>query len=97
MQVRFCFYFQVSIKQATGLPPSLSHFVFCQYQMWGQEEAEVVAPVVNNDYPSHPTAQGESISFKVNNRSHCSALRRYIYSTTKLFNKEKLMLLTHQE
>ena len=52
------------IKQATGLPPSLSHFVFCQYQFWNQHESEVVAPVVNNDYPVQPTSK-DSMTFKV--------------------------------
>ncbi|MCL4123707.1 UNVERIFIED_CONTAM: hypothetical protein GTU68_014270 [Idotea baltica] len=55
---------KVCIKQATGLPPSLSHFVFCQYQFWGENESEVVAPVVNNDYPSNPNSNDDSITFK---------------------------------
>ena len=54
----------MSIKQAAGLPPSLSHFVFCQYQFWGQTEGEVVAPVVNNEFPAAPTSK-DSITFKV--------------------------------
>ncbi|XP_045131033.1 kinesin-like protein KIF13B isoform X11 [Portunus trituberculatus] len=54
---------RVSIKQAAGLPPSLSHFVFCQYQFWGQTEGEVVAPVVNNEFPAAPTSK-DSITFK---------------------------------
>ena len=36
---------RVTIKQAAGLPPSLSHFVFCQYSLWGSDEV-VVPPVV---------------------------------------------------
>ncbi|CAN8009162.1 unnamed protein product, partial [Ixodes pacificus] len=35
----------VAIKSAVGLPPSLSHFVFCQYTFWGHAESVVVAPV----------------------------------------------------
>ncbi|XP_075976205.1 kinesin heavy chain 73 isoform X4 [Anticarsia gemmatalis] len=48
---------RVAIKQATGLPPSLSHFVFCQYSVWGggggggSSEPVVVPPVVSADTP----------------------------------------------
>ncbi|XP_026320336.1 kinesin-like protein KIF13B isoform X4 [Hyposmocoma kahamanoa] len=41
----------VVIKQATGLPPSLSHFVFCQYNLWGSGEPVVVPPHVSADTP----------------------------------------------
>ncbi|XP_050727701.1 kinesin-like protein KIF13A isoform X3 [Eriocheir sinensis] len=54
---------RVSIRQAAGLPPSLSNFVFCQYQFWGQNEGEVVAPVVNNEYPTASSSK-DSITFK---------------------------------
>ncbi|KAK8749603.1 hypothetical protein OTU49_015452 [Cherax quadricarinatus] len=54
---------RVCIKQAAGLPPSLSHFVFCQYQFWGQTESEAVAPVVNNEFPVAPTSK-DSMTFK---------------------------------
>ena len=40
----------MTIKQASGLPPSLSHFVFCQYSLFGEEEATIVPP---NNNPSH--------------------------------------------
>ena len=36
--------FQVTIKNAAGLPPSLSHFVFCQYNFWSEAEPTVVPP-----------------------------------------------------
>ncbi|KAF2347660.1 Pentapeptide repeat, partial [Trinorchestia longiramus] len=55
---------RVSIKQASGLPPSLSNFVFCQYQMFGQQDSEVVAPIVDQEFPSQPRKQGESLGFK---------------------------------
>lgn len=47
---------RVAIKQATGLPPSLSHFVFCQYSLWGggggvSAEPVVVPPLVSADTP----------------------------------------------
>ena len=32
---------RLSIKSATGLPPSLSQFVFCQYTFWGDSEVSV--------------------------------------------------------
>ncbi|XP_053965381.1 kinesin-like protein KIF13A isoform X1 [Anastrepha ludens] len=42
---------RVSIKSATGLPLSLSNFVFCQYTFWGNQET--VVPVINAEAPSH--------------------------------------------
>ncbi|XP_045495500.1 kinesin-like protein KIF13A isoform X4 [Colias croceus] len=47
---------RVVIKQASGLPPSLSNFVFCQYSVWGGGEPVVVAPQVSADTPppAHP-------------------------------------------
>lgn len=41
---------RIAIKQANGLPLSLSNFVFCQYTFWGHQEA--VVPVVNADLPA---------------------------------------------
>ncbi|KAG8506306.1 Kinesin-like protein KIF13B [Galemys pyrenaicus] len=38
---------QVKILQATGLPQHLSHFVFCKYSFWDQQEPVVVAPEVD--------------------------------------------------
>ena len=35
---------RVTVKQATGLPPSLSNFVFCQYSLWGDEESVTLVP-----------------------------------------------------
>ncbi|GBP92325.1 Kinesin-like protein KIF13A, partial [Eumeta japonica] len=45
---------RVCIKAASGLPPSLSHFVFCQYSLWGGHggsEPVVVPPMVSADTP----------------------------------------------
>lgn len=39
----------MSIKDAKGLPPSLSKFVFCQYTFWGTNEMVVVAPKVDEN------------------------------------------------
>ena len=64
---------QVSIKQATGLPLSLSNFVFCQYTFWGYQEA--VVPVVNSDL----TAVNQNMTFKFDHE------RDYNVSVTEEF------------
>lgn len=59
----------VNIKQATGLPLSLSHFVFCQYTFWNSKnypELIVVPPNVNSEQQTHPTGHKDSITFKFN-------------------------------
>ena len=38
-------YIKTNISGATGLPPSLSQFVFCQYRFPGEEEISTVPPV----------------------------------------------------
>ncbi|KAK2583279.1 hypothetical protein KPH14_009285 [Odynerus spinipes] len=57
---------RVTIKQAIGLPLSLSHFVFCQYMFWGHPEPIVVPPVVNAELPPANCAAGQrdSLAFK---------------------------------
>uniref|UniRef100_A0A069DXT9 Putative kinesin-like protein n=1 Tax=Panstrongylus megistus TaxID=65343 RepID=A0A069DXT9_9HEMI len=40
---------KVTIKQASGLPPSLSNFVFCQYTFWTHPESIAVPPKMNPD------------------------------------------------
>ncbi|KAL6260053.1 hypothetical protein P5V15_007591 [Pogonomyrmex californicus] len=57
---------RVTIKQATGLPLSLSHFVFCQYIFWGHPEPIVVPPMVNAELPNSNciTGQRDSLAFK---------------------------------
>ncbi|XP_069361242.1 kinesin-like protein KIF13A isoform X4 [Maniola hyperantus] len=47
---------RVVIKQASGLPPSLSNFVFCQYTLWSGGEPVVVAPHVSADTPPAPVS-----------------------------------------
>ncbi|CAG9581724.1 unnamed protein product [Danaus chrysippus] len=42
---------RVVIKQASGLPPSLSNYVFCQYSVWGGGEPVVVPLHVSADCP----------------------------------------------
>nr|XP_058144036.1 kinesin-like protein KIF13B isoform X2 [Dasypus novemcinctus] len=45
----------VKILQATGLPQHLSHFVFCKYNFWEQQEPVMVAPEV--DTTSSPVSK----------------------------------------
>ncbi|XP_022249018.1 kinesin-like protein KIF13A isoform X2 [Limulus polyphemus] len=45
---------RVAIKSASGLPPSLSNFVFCQYTFWGHPHSIAVPPIV---YPDQPIFQ----------------------------------------
>ncbi|XP_061282786.1 kinesin-like protein KIF13B isoform X3 [Bos javanicus] len=45
----------VKILQATGLPQHLSHFVFCKYDFWDQQEPVTVAPEV--DTSSSPVSK----------------------------------------
>ncbi|KAL5013425.1 hypothetical protein ScPMuIL_007695, partial [Solemya velum] len=40
---------RVSIREAKGLPPALSNFVFCQYNFWGHDDSIVVPPEINPD------------------------------------------------
>ncbi|XP_031431833.1 LOW QUALITY PROTEIN: kinesin-like protein KIF13A [Clupea harengus] len=49
---------RVCIREATGLPPSLSNFVFCQYGFWGQAEPAVAPPMVSPDTPTHRPGDG---------------------------------------
>ena len=57
---------RVTIKQATGLPLSLSHFVFCQYMFWNHPEPIVVPPMINAELPNSNciTGQRDSLTFK---------------------------------
>ncbi|XP_061809864.1 kinesin-like protein KIF13A isoform X1 [Nerophis lumbriciformis] len=43
---------RVRIREATGLPPNLSNFVFCQYTFWEHGEPTVAPPMVSPDRPS---------------------------------------------
>lgn len=57
---------RITIKQATGLPLSLSHFVFCQYMFWNHPEPIVVPPMVNAELPNSNCIAGQrdSLAFK---------------------------------
>lgn len=53
---------KVTIKQASGLPPSLSNFVFCQYTFWTHPENIVVPPKMNPDQ-ALADQNGDSMTF----------------------------------
>ncbi|XP_031336617.1 kinesin-like protein KIF13B isoform X5 [Photinus pyralis] len=56
---------RVHIKQAAGLPLSLSNFVFCQYSFWNHPDPIVVAPTVPELHQNvHQVGQKVSMSFK---------------------------------
>ncbi|XP_067009212.2 kinesin-like protein KIF13A [Anabrus simplex] len=57
---------RVTIKQASGLPLSLSNFVFCQYTFWNHPECIVVPPVVDPEFPVACTTGRDSMTFKFN-------------------------------
>ncbi|ENN74255.1 hypothetical protein YQE_09227, partial [Dendroctonus ponderosae] len=46
---------RVHIKQATGLPLSLSHFVFCHYTFWSHEEVAVPDKNIGENSQKHST------------------------------------------
>ncbi|OXB67917.1 hypothetical protein ASZ78_016380 [Callipepla squamata] len=69
---------RVKIKEATGLPPNLSNFVFCQYTFWDQCESTVAAPMVDPDVPSPQSKDAHfTVAF-----SHC---RDYVVNVTEEF------------
>ncbi|CAK9801954.1 Kinesin-like protein KIF13A [Anthophora quadrimaculata] len=60
----------VTIKQATGLPLSLSHFVFCQYMFCGHPDP-IVVPAVDNSEQLNSNCQlgqRDSLVFKFDHR-----------------------------
>uniref|UniRef100_A0A4W3IBF0 Kinesin family member 13A n=1 Tax=Callorhinchus milii TaxID=7868 RepID=A0A4W3IBF0_CALMI len=59
--------YEVKIKEATGLPPNLSNFVFCQYTFWDHSEQTVAPPMVNPDMPS---IQNKAVQYTVK-FDHC--------------------------
>uniref|UniRef100_A0A452VAG8 Kinesin family member 13B n=1 Tax=Ursus maritimus TaxID=29073 RepID=A0A452VAG8_URSMA len=52
IKIRAFLFLQVKILQATGLPQHLSHFVFCKYNFWDQQEPVIVAPEVDTSSSS---------------------------------------------
>ncbi|XP_051575077.1 kinesin-like protein KIF13A isoform X1 [Myxocyprinus asiaticus] len=50
---------RVRIREASGLPLSLSNFVFCQYTFWEQSEPTVAPPMVSPDTPTPQTPDAE--------------------------------------
>lgn len=58
---------RVHIKQASGLPLSLSHFVFCQYTFWNHPDPIVVPHNIQSDQQClHLPHQKDSMTFKFN-------------------------------
>lgn len=55
----------VNIKHATGLPLSLSHFVFCQYSFWNHPDS-IVIPAINPENHVHQPELKQSHIFKFN-------------------------------
>ncbi|XP_069678556.1 kinesin-like protein KIF13A isoform X3 [Periplaneta americana] len=55
---------RVTIKQASGLPLSLSNFVFCQYSFWNHPDSIAVPPVVNPEFPVTCSSGRDSMTFK---------------------------------
>ncbi|XP_065186816.1 kinesin-like protein KIF13B isoform X2 [Sycon ciliatum] len=51
---------QITVNEATGLPPALCHFVFCQYVFFDEQQAVIVPPL--REASSKPPPPGK-ISF----------------------------------
>ena len=79
---------QVCIKEARGLPPALSNFVFCQYAFWGHPEPTVIPPQVNADVNGLSKKRNDSMSFIFDHSNVSRAL------FVQLFHHE-LYLPTH--
>lgn len=37
---------QINVVEATGLPKEYSHYVFCQYQFWHEDEPMIIPPLI---------------------------------------------------
>nr|XP_032808936.1 kinesin-like protein KIF13A isoform X4 [Petromyzon marinus] len=73
---------RVKIREATGLPPALTNFVFCQYWLWDHPEATVVPPALGPDSrspssPTVPSAPSCSVKF-----GHC---KEFVVNVTEDF------------
>jgi hypothetical protein len=66
----FIFFLQVMIKQASGLPLSLSNFVFCQYSFWNHPDSIAVPPLVDLEYPVSSSSGRDSMTFKFYHHHH---------------------------
>lgn len=81
---------QVKIKEATGLPPNLSNFVFCQYTFWDQCVSTVAAPVVDPDVPSPQSKDAHyTVTF-----SHCQVI---IFCTKWYYQEDGMFELSCSE
>ena len=99
---------RVTIKQATGLPLSLSHFVFCQYMFWSHPEPIVVPPMVNTDLLASNcrSNQNDSLAFEFHHTKdftvpiteefieHCSGrLIAIIFQIRHLFSDKTYLII----
>ena len=62
---------------ARGLPPALSHFVFCQYSFWSDPEPTVVPPIVGPGEEALQRKTDSGMSFKFHH-SNVSEGRRML-------------------
>ena len=77
--------FQVTIKNAAGLPPSLSHFVFCQYNFWGESDPTVVPPTDPDDNINDILKLGQTSDVAMFSFNHT----RYYLFSVKIHNKSR--------
>ena len=64
---------KLTIKAATGLPPSLSQFVFCQYSFPGEGETTTVPPSLNPNPRAHSgKIDTGSVNYKFEHRREWS-------------------------
>ena len=75
---------QVTIKNAAGLPPSLSHFVFCQYHFWGEQDPTVVPPTDPENNTNDILKLGQTTDVAMFNFNHT---RQFIVPVTEEFTE----------
>ena len=73
----------MTIKNAAGLPPSLSHFVFCQYNFWGESDPTVVPPTDPDDNINDILKLGQTSDVAMFSFNHT----RYYLFSVKIHNK----------
>ena len=89
-----CFCFQVTIKQASGLPPSLSNFVFCQYTLWTHPDNIVVPPKMNPDQaPSVQSTDSMTFTFDHSKEFTFPVTEEFVEHCAGTFNYVSLFLL----
>ena len=77
----------MTIKNAAGLPPSLSHFVFCQYMFWGDTDLTVVPPSIQQPIPTTGKSNRNHSSLSsTNQNNNPSSLKHSVSSYDHSFN-----------